>query len=121
MSSELLTALLVGGATFVGAIFAAFRAFKSEAFQQRVNRRAGVIAEYEAIIRRLNEQHALDRQQWLTEEAERRERWERERSQLLERSRHQEEEIETLKAQVYALMSRVPTSRTRREDRGSTP
>jgi hypothetical protein len=97
-------------AGLVTVVFAGVRAFSSDRFKQRVAKRERTIAEYEAIIRRLNEQHALDRAEWVQEKTQMRREWEAERAEL-------REQIETLQAQVYALMHRPSQARTREDDR----
>lgn len=117
MNDATLTALLAGGAGAVTAAVAAVRGLRSDAFQRRVDERTGLLKEYDQIIAqlrtdmadlraahsaeidRVNRHHRaeLENTAFLLDQMQA--DWQRERQQL-------REEIETLKAQVVALMSR---------------
>lgn len=128
MNEGIVAALFTGMATLVGGVVLALRGLRSDKFKEKVEERTNAFSELEQVIDQLRtdmanmrvaHQQELDR----INAHHRRELennaylWDQREKQWAQEREEMREELETLKAQVYALMNRPKSARSRRDDR----
>lgn len=129
LTSEQIIAVLGALGAFIGVVFGIVRAMTGERFQRRVTESAALLSGYTDMVKSLRveltevkEQHSKDMERQANHHRveientnflhdEERKRWQTERERL-------EERIDTLEAQVAALLYRPEGRRTRKDDPG---
>lgn len=127
MTGTEISAIIVGLGTFVGAVALALRGITGDRFQRKVTESASLLSGYtemvknlraeiadirqdnDSEIQRLQQQHQRELEQQNLLHEQERQRWNAERNRL-------EERLETLEAQVVALMNRPKSLRERKSD-----
>lgn len=127
MSSEAIVAILAAGGTFITGLILALRGVSGDRFNRKVTESAALLTGYTEMvanlrkeikdirednaseIERIQRQHQVELENIRFLHNEDRKRWESERDHMAGR-------IETLEAQVAAVLFRPQTSRGRKDD-----
>lgn len=127
MSPEGIAAILAAATTFIGGVILAIRGVTGDRFQRKVTESAALLTGYTEMVKNLRQEisdiradnekeqdrkerhHKVELENLIFLHDEERKRWIEERDRMNER-------IETLEAQVAALLYRPDDARTRSDD-----